>query len=283
MTDGKTPSRQSYLFELKGSATDSLPDWENNGVRRYSLNNITQAEAVRFDGKNFWLCTEVETLPSSKPDSTFETGSISKLSDNFLIDATAFKYATTFSNRGYEAFTFAGKDTICTVSEWPFRYDGRYVRMKMLDCSNKPCKPIGEYAYELDKNSCSPDGVKVDGSIGNGISEMLYIENGRFLIMERCFDGKNGFVKLYETRITRQSTDISQPIFKYLDKAEQFRSLPKQEVFNFNSIKGITVDNLEAMTWGPGKRTLLIVSDNNFYSTAVQKTQWIVLKVVAGN
>lgn len=283
LTDGKEPQRQSYLFEMTGSGADSLPQWNtDDNLLRHPLVGVTQAEAVRFDGKSFWICTEEEVKPTVQRDSIFEKGYITRLSDQNWSpeEPRAFRYASLFTNRGYEAVASVGKDTICILSEWPVRQDGRYARLTLLACPGGACTTIGEYAYELDINSCAAQGPKPDGSIGNGVSEMLYVNNGRFLILERCYDGVKGYVKLYETRITPQTTDIKGANFKYLEKSEAFRPLPKQEVFNFNSIRGITVDNLEAMTWGPGKKTLVVVSDNNFRSD--QKTQWIVLKVVEG-
>nr|WP_295922816.1 esterase-like activity of phytase family protein [uncultured Dyadobacter sp.] len=283
LTDGKEPQRQTYLFEMTGSGADSLPQWNaNDNLQRRTLEGVTQAEAVRFDGKNFWICTEEEVKPSVQLDSIFEKGYISRLSEqNWSPDEQgAVRYASLFTNRGYEAVAAVGKDTICMLSEWPVRQDGRYARLTLLACPNGACNTIGEYAYELDINSCAAQAQKLDGSIGNGVSEMLYINNGRFLILERCYDGDKGSVKLYETRITPETTDIKDANFKYLAKSGAFRPLPKQEVFNFNSIGGITVDNLEAMTWGPGKHTLVVVSDNNYRDS--QKTQWIVLKVTGG-
>lgn len=283
LTDGKKPSRQSYLFEMTGSGADSLPQWSTkDNLQRHTLGGVTQAEAIRFDGKQFWFCTEEDAEPAAQPDGIFEKGYITRLSDQNWSpeEPRSFRYASLFSNRGYEAIALAGKDTVCTISEWPFRQDGRYARLTLMSCPDGVCQTIGEYAYELDINSCADQGQKLGESIGNGISEMLYINNGRFLILERCYDGHTGYVTLYETRITSQATDIQGLTFKHLEKSEPFRPLPKQEVFNFNSIKELTVDNLEAMTWGPGRQTLVAVSDNNFLGA--QKTQWVVLKVIGG-
>ena len=61
----------------------------------------------------------------------------------------------------------------------------------------------------------------------------------------------------------------------------------KELVFNFNSVKdqltnGI-IDNIEGMCFGPelknGKRSLMLVSDNNFNSFADQINQFILMEI----
>lgn len=284
ITDGDAPGRQSYLFEMTGSGADQLPQWTAaDQAKRTALNGVTQAEAIRFDGKQFWICTEEEAGPEVKADSIFEKGYIGKLSEaRSSVEKPLFEYTSALNNRGYEALALAGKDTVCAISEWPFVHDGRYARLTLMTCPDGGCKTIAEYAYELDINSCVREGSVVDGSVGNGISEMLYIGNGRFLMLERCFDRKSASAKLYETRITRQATNIHGQEFQYLGQSGPFRPLPKQEVFNFSLVKGLKTDNVEAMTWGPGRKTLLVMSDDNYKSPVKQKTQWIVLKVIGG-
>jgi hypothetical protein len=282
ITDGDGHGRPTYLFEIEGSEKDSFPRWDNAAaVTVGQVLGLTQAEAIRFDKKNFWVCTE-QGIPRTDNQVIFEEGSIARLSENASsVETPLFQYTSTLDNRGYESLALAGQDTIATVSEWPMTGDGRYVRLKQMNCNNGPCQTLAEYAYELDINSCVGNGVALNGSEGNGISEILYIDNGRYLVLERCFDGQRISARLYETRISPENTNVAGTGFEALEKAGPFRPLPKQEVFNFNSIAGLKIDNLEGMTWGPDRKSIVLVSDNNYQkNTARQKTQWLVLKVV---
>ncbi|TLV02726.1 esterase-like activity of phytase family protein [Dyadobacter luticola] len=284
ITDGVGTGRPSYLFEIDAKTQNGLPDWTKSAG--HPVQGLTQSEAIRFDGEKFWIGTEEGIEPGVvNPDSSFEKGAFSMImqqGQNWAMDKPSFEYRSKLNNRGYESLAIAGNDTVATISEWPFSEDGRYARLKLMNCKTAPCEMIAEYAYELDINSCNGNGQKVDGSLGNGISEILYIGNGRYLMMERCFTGSSGDVKLYETRITADATNVGTPAFKELAKAPSFRPLPKQEVFNFSSIKNIKkIDNLEGMTWGPDHKTIAVISDNNFEAdTTRQKTQWFVLKVI---
>jgi hypothetical protein len=120
----------------------------------------------------------------------------------------------------------------------------------------------------------------------NGIVEVLPIDNaGTMLVMERSFSvggvlggGTGNVVTIYEVS-TAGATDVLDIDALYEGGSPiALTPVAKRLVFAFEDL-GIPIDNIEGMTFGPdlpnGRRTLVIVSDNNF--NPFQFTQFIVL------
>ncbi len=169
--------------------------------------------------------------------------------------------ANTTTNRGIEGITFS-KDNSLWVS---FESGGS------KDCENSTIpfyrfKPTGKnYAagkktvYEYPFVRCSCSRGNFNGALGNGVSEILAFKDdpNKMLVLERCFNGFQLHVLLYLVTVPKTG-----------------RKLKKELVFNFNKdnildeIRNHFIpDNLEGMTWGKnenGKRTLYLISDNNF-------------------
>jgi hypothetical protein len=140
---------------------------------------------------------------------------------------------------------------------------------------------IAEYVYEVARwaEPSTIFGV-------NGIVEVLPIDDvGTMLVMERSFSvggslgGGTGNVVLINEISTVGASDVLDVDALY-DGGSPIALTPvsQEEVFAFDHL-GIPIDNIEGMTFGPdlpdGRRTLVIVSDNNFGAT--QFTQFIVL------
>jgi 3-phytase/alkaline phosphatase D len=120
----------------------------------------------------------------------------------------------------------------------------------------------------------------------NGIVEVLPIDDaGTMLVMERSFSvggvlgGGTGNVVVINEISTTGATDVLDIDALYNSGSPiALTPVTQHEVFAFDDL-GIPIDNIEGMTFGPdladGRRTLVIVSDNNF--SAGQFTQFIVL------
>ncbi len=169
--------------------------------------------------------------------------------------------ANSTNNRGVEGIAIAsdgslwaafesGGSTECDNSSLPFyRYPlhkGQYDTAKRTT-----------YEYPFSRCSCS-HGI-FNGMMGNGVSEILAFKDdpNKLLVLERCFSGFQVHVLLFLATIPPTGNKIQ-----------------KELLFNFNSNskfdaanKSFAPDNLEGMAWGPlenGKRTLYMVSDNNY-------------------
>jgi 3-phytase len=104
----------------------------------------------------------------------------------------------------------------------------------------------------------------------NGLVELLPLGEKSLLAMERSFSvgapGTGNKIKLYRVELRRNGS-TSKTLLLNLD------------------VLGIPLDNVEGMAFGPrlrgGKRTLLLVSDNNF--AAAQFTQFLLFAVSNGD
>lgn len=142
---------------------------------------------------------------------------------------------------------------------------GGVVRISTYDAAIGLAGP--EYAYVTDP--LPPGGS--DGSLG--VSEILSVTDDSLLVLERFFSGELGNkIRLYLAQRTRVTTDISRK-----DSLATSRWVPmaKTLVLDFDTLKGVRLDNFEAMSWGPimpgGNRTLVVLSDDNFNPTQVTK------------
>ena len=159
--------------------------------------------------------------------------------------------------------------------------EGSLARILFYD--NAKRLPVAEYVYEVDPWA-EPSGI-----FGvNGIVEVLPIDNaGTMLVMERSFSvggtlggGTGNVVVIYEVS-TQGATDVLDVDALY-DGGSPIALTPvtRDLVFAFDELL-IPIDNIEGMTFGPdlpdGRKTLVIVSDNNF--SPGQFTQFIVLAV----
>ena len=134
-----------------------------------------------------------------------------------------------------------------------------------------------EYVYVTDPSAAEP--VPAGGFSTNGLVELLAIDDiGTYLALERSFStGVGNDIKLFLAR-TQGATDVSGTfsiptaiddggLVVNLDAAVQ-----KELLLDLSTL-GLTLDNVEGMSFGPtledGRRTLVLVADDNFAATQV--------------
>jgi hypothetical protein len=157
--------------------------------------------------------------------------------------------------------------------------NGSLARILIYDLARR--LPEAEYVYEV-APWAEPSAI-----FGvNGIVEILPIDSaGTMLVMERSFSvggilgGGTGNVVVLNEISTEGATDVLGVDALYQGGVPiPFTPVAQRPVFAFDDL-GIPIDNIEGMTFGPtlpdGRRTLVIVSDNNF--NAGQFTQFMVL------
>ena len=121
-----------------------------------------------------------------------------------------------------------------------------------------------QWVYETDPVAEPP--VPADQFSVNGVDELLPINRRYLIAMERSFSvgapGTGNKIKLYEVKLGRHG------------------STRKTLLLNLDAL-GIPLDNVEGMTYGPrlrdGRRSLVLVSDNNFAAT--QFTQFLLFAI----
>jgi hypothetical protein len=188
-------------------------------------------------------------------------------------------------NLGFEGLSFApdGK-SVWLAMESALYQDGpiatpsagAIARLTRLD---RDGKVLAQFAYPLDPVQAVPTGKNGD----NGVSEILALDDHRALVLERSgVEGADGIWKMY-IRVyaidTTGATDIA--AVPSLASAN-YIPVPKRLVIDLAKTADIgLVDNIEGMSWGPtlpdGKRSLVLVSDNNF--NPAQITQFLAFEV----
>ena len=152
--------------------------------------------------------------------------------------------------------------------------NGSSVRILQLDLATG--KPLAEFVYEVDP---VPSSLIPIGAYGtNGLVELLALGETEFLAVERGFSIGSGYTaRLYRTSITGATNvlggaGISGP---------GIEAMGKELVLDLDELD-IRLDNIEGITLGPvlpnGRRSLVLVSDNNFSSR--QRTQFLAFEII---
>lgn len=107
----------------------------------------------------------------------------------------------------------------------------------------------------------------------NGVSEVLMLDAHRMLVLERAYAlGTGNSLRLFEVDTRDGSDTLALPRLE----AGNHRPAPKRLVADFAQLGLARLDNTEGMAWGPrlpnGRRTLVVVSDDNF--NPMQVTQF---------
>lgn len=125
--------------------------------------------------------------------------------------------------------------------------------------------PAGQWVYPaapVPTPPASPRGFRT-----NGLPDLLALDGGRFLALERASVDGNGYsVRLYLTSLG-DATDVSAVPALAGRGVPVFRPMAKRLLLDLGTL-GIRLQNLEGMALGPtlldGRRALVIVADNNF-------------------
>jgi glycerophosphoryl diester phosphodiesterase len=144
---------------------------------------------------------------------------------------------------------------------------------RVVEYSTATGRQVAEYTYRTEpvQDAPSPAGAFSN----NGLVELLALDDrGTLLALERSFStGVPGNdIRLFLARPDPAGADATGCV-----------PLRKELVLDFDDL-GITLDNVEGMTFGPelpdGRRTLVLVSDDNFSETQV--TQFLAFAVDGG-
>jgi hypothetical protein len=173
------------------------------------------------------------------------------------------------SNLGFEALaTTPDFSTVFVGTENALVQDGpkadlrRGSPSRILRYDPASGRPVAEYLYLTEPVAAPP--LPPSGFSAAGLVELLALDADRLLALERSYsDGVGVTARLFAvslgdaTEITgRRSVD-----------PESVRPAAKRLLVDLTDL-GVPLDNLEALAWGPdlpdGRRTLLILSDNNF-------------------
>jgi hypothetical protein len=113
-------------------------------------------------------------------------------------------------------------------------------------------------------------GPAVPGAAENGVSEILMLDATRMLVLERAYmAGTGASLRIYEIDTREGSDTLALPRLA----PGNYRAAAKRFVADFSQLGLSRLDNTEGMCWGPrlpnGRRSLVVVSDDNFRSSQV--------------
>lgn len=205
-----------------------------------------------------------------------------------------------YNNLAFEsvAITPDGK-TLWTMTENGLAQDspptavGRGSRARMLSFDLDSGKAGAEYVYDVAPVPFPP--ARAGDFATNGVPDMLALSDHEFIVIERAYavgaatpgiaaltkQPTSNTIKLFLID-TRGATDVSGwPSIK----GRELTPVKRTMLLDLSSLKNddgsvLALDNIEGITFGPvvdGKRTLILVSDNNF--NPAQFTQFIALTV----
>jgi hypothetical protein len=120
---------------------------------------------------------------------------------------------------------------------------------------------VAEHVYVVEpvpRRAAAEGGAEIAGLV-----EMLALEDGRLLALERAFvAGHGNTVRLYETSLAGAGAVSGEARLP-----RDVRPMPKRLLLDFADL-GVPLDNVEGMALGPalpdGRRTLVLVADDNF-------------------
>ena len=179
------------------------------------------------------------------------------------------------NNLALESLTFSTDGTqLVTATESALKQDGPIASLtngantRILVLGADSRAPLAEYVYVTDAIPTAP---VPGGSADNGLVELLAYAPGKYIAMERAFAaGVGNSVRLYTIDLTGATNVLAEGD---LD-AVAYTPVTKTLLLDLATL-GIRPDNIEALTFGEtldnGKRSLFLVSDNNFSSGQIQQ------------
>jgi hypothetical protein len=175
-------------------------------------------------------------------------------------------------NFGFEALAVTPR-TIAAAIEGPRYEDGEPPTVQRgaparITTWNRLGGVRGQFAYPIDPLPTAPN--PPDGHSDTGISEILAIDDHRYLALERSWlEGVGYRVKLYEFDLRGATNVLSRAS---LADGRPYRPVAKRLVLDLSTVRP-PVQNLEGLAWGPrldsGECTLVAGSDDNFSSEEV--------------
>ncbi|HED52728.1 MAG TPA: esterase-like activity of phytase family protein [Phycisphaerales bacterium] len=160
------------------------------------------------------------------------------------------------NNKAIESVAIIGRRLAVVASEEPLKQDGsEYIRFLTYDLDTPETEPVAAIAYPVGP---TPESM---GAGFTGLVDLLALKDGRFLATERSWN----FAGMHDVRIflveTAGATDVLG-----MDSLAGADFTPARKTLIADL--GDTVGNGEGLCFGPvlpdGKRSLVLVSDNNF-------------------
>ena len=287
-----------YIADIKirGNTIDTINIQQLISIKKPAefSDHVLDLEAIRYtEQADEFIVASEGLINEGKDPGIFKLSGLGEIKHSFEMPAY---FKTGLANQPRNNAVFEGltesfdKKAYWVAIEYPLEEDSSKSKIYPSRTHTRITKfdkttglPIEQFAYQLDGISKLP----INYFAVNGITEILEYSEDKFLILERAYSagyGSNGnTVKIFAIDATKASNTLELEKLK----GEKYKLASKKLIFNFKSVKdrltkGI-VDNIEGMCFGPelenGKRSLILVSDNNFNSFAEQLNQFILMQI----
>ncbi|GAA4226347.1 esterase-like activity of phytase family protein [Actinomadura meridiana] len=257
----------------------------------YAKEGSADPESIRYDPRSRRVLWGNE---GDRPDETHEGIPVSDLALTWAGRDGRFRWSLALPqslkqtaehrgprrNFGFEGVTLTS-DSIAAMVEGPRYEDGEpptveHGAVSRLTLWNRAGKVREQYAYPIDSLPAEP--VPSTGTSDSGVSEILSVDDHRFLALERSWiEGVGYKVALYEFD-TRGATNVLGR--NSLTAGQRYRPVSKRLVADLGDYAD-PVQNFEALGWGPrlrsGECALVVGSDDNFSDEEV--TQFLAFAV----
>ncbi|PCI33882.1 MAG: PEP-CTERM sorting domain-containing protein [Alphaproteobacteria bacterium] len=179
-------------------------------------------------------------------------------------------------NLAFEALTVTtDQKSILLSIEGPLIQDGAEadaeqgadVRLLQMDIDSG--QPVHEYVYTVEP--VHKETLPFGNFSINGVVDILALDRDQYIVVERSFSTGAGLsVKLYLADLSA-ATDV---LGLHSLKGATYQTAQKTLLLDLGEL-GIPIDNIEGMTFGrtlkDGRRTLVLISDNNFRSAQISQ------------
>ncbi|WP_293191889.1 MULTISPECIES: esterase-like activity of phytase family protein, partial [unclassified Microcoleus] len=236
--------------------------------------DTSDTEGIGFIGGNVFVSSEGNFSTNTQP--FINSFAIATGVQNFALPIASPKYDVSAdpnsgirNNQGFESLTITPSQSfLFTATENALEQDGPAsditagARSRIVRYNLGTNTANGEFLYNTDPR--------------NGISEMLAVDDNTLLVLERFLDlsttPPSGDLKLYQISLNG-ATDIQNNTGLIASGVASITPVSKTPIatsaYFLSTGTPALVDNFEGMTFGPpqtatGKRTLILVSDNNF-------------------
>jgi hypothetical protein len=183
------------------------------------------------------------------------------------------------ANLGIEGLAYTREGALWLAMEAPLVTDGApagpdrpaLVRVTRIDRTGA----VHQYAYQVD----AVPGARPGDVADNGVSEVLALDDSRLLVLERSGRRRADGHFAYHCRLyiadPAQADDVGRVASLTATAA---RPMQKTLLFDFDTVTGRAVANLEGMAWADGgQRRLVLINDDNF--DPEQPTEMVVLGI----
>lgn len=200
-----------------------------------------------------------------------------------------------YNNLAFESLTISTNGTtLYTATENGLTQDSLPAtvingsRARILSFNIATGLPGAEYAYDIDPVAIPPN--PLNGFATNGLTDLLAIGDRQFIGIERSFAAgavtpgtpvTGNTIRLYHID-ARAATDVSgmEGLMGQAIVPAAKSLLLDLSALTHQDGTALALDNIEGLTFGPeinGRKTLILVSDNNF--SATQFTQFVALEI----